>query len=151
MPGSPSHQNGRIAGAAGFTLLEILMALALAAVLAAAAAPLLSDALSRSQTDDAVSAVEDAALALHAGAVEAGARRPAAISPAGLVPGRPLPSGWKLEVRRLAESRFRKPREGEQWEFNDAGICEPLELRLSGGGESVELRFDPLTAQTIDD
>lgn len=141
----------RRSGPAAFTLLEVLMALALFAVVAAAAAPLLLDAFAGSRAEEAAQAVEEAALALHSEALAQGRRRAAGLSAGGLTPGRPLPDGWRLEVRRLSEPRFRKPREGETWEFNSAGICEPLALRLSGDGQSVELKFDPLTAQSINE
>lgn len=127
------------------------MALALFAVIAAAAAPLLSSAFVQSHADQASAAIEEAALALHAGAVATGEHKLARVTPRGLEPGDPLPDGWKLEVRRLTDSRFRAPRDGETWEFNSAGICEPLQVRLSGDGETVELRFDALTAQTLDE
>lgn len=127
------------------------MALALVAVLAAAAAPLLSDTFSRSQSDEASSVIEQAALNVREEAVRSGTRQTLELSSSGVVPGGLLPSGWKLEVRRFEESRFRAPRDGERWEFNNAGICEPLGMRISGGGQSVEIRFDPLTAESVDD
>lgn len=136
---------------AAFTLLEVLMALALFAIIAAAAAPLLQSAFAHSEADQATSAMEEAALTIRGEAVRSGQRKVAELSPSGITPGAPLPPDWKLEVRRLTDSRFRKPREGEMWEFNSAGICEPITLRLSDGHQSVELRFDPLTAQTFDE
>ena len=49
----------------------------------------------------------------------------------------------------LFRSRFRRPERGEFWEFNGAGISEPLALKLTGEKESLVLQFDPLTAQVI--
>ncbi len=54
--------------------------------------------------------------------------------------------GGKLEIRRVGERAFRAPKRGENWEFSPTGICEPIELRLSGPGGTVELAFDALTA-----
>lgn len=54
--------------------------------------------------------------------------------------------GGKLEIRRVGEGSFREPRRGEIWEFSPTGICEPIEVRLSGPGGTVELAFDALTA-----
>jgi len=54
--------------------------------------------------------------------------------------------GGKLEIRRVGERVFRAPKRGEVWEFNPTGICEPIEVRLSGSGGTVELAFDALTA-----
>ncbi len=127
------------------------MALALFAIIAAAAAPLLNSAFAHSEADNATSAIEEAALTVRGEAVQLGQRKVAELSSRGITPGAPLPPNWTLEVRRLTDSRFRKPREGEIWEFNSAGICEPITVRLTDGQQSVELRFDPLTAQTLDE
>lgn len=54
--------------------------------------------------------------------------------------------GGKLEIRRVGERVFREPKRGEIWEFSPTGICEPIEVRLSGPGGRVELAFDALTA-----
>lgn len=54
--------------------------------------------------------------------------------------------GGKLQIRRVGERAFREPRRGEIWEFSPTGICEPIEVRLSGPGGRVELAFDALTA-----
>lgn len=54
--------------------------------------------------------------------------------------------GGRLEIRRVGERIFREPRRGEIWEFSPTGICEPIEVRLSGPGGRVELAFDALTA-----
>lgn len=51
-----------------------------------------------------------------------------------------------LKVRRVGERGFREPKRGETWEFSPTGICEPIEVRLSGPGGTVELAFDALTA-----
>jgi hypothetical protein len=60
-----------------------------------------------------------------------------------------LPEGWKLQVRRFSETRFRRPERGEFWEFNGAGICEPITLKLVGEEESTTLQFDPLTGEVL--
>jgi len=51
-----------------------------------------------------------------------------------------------LQVRRFGESTFRAPKRGEAWEFSPTGICEPIEVRLSGTAGQIEIGFDPLTA-----
>ena len=51
-----------------------------------------------------------------------------------------------LQVRRVGEKVFRKPRRGEAWEFSPTGICEPIEVRISGPAGHIEIGFDPLTA-----
>lgn len=142
----PQSRPGRCA----FTLLEVLLTLALFALLAASAAPLLLDALQPSLSGDATEVIEEAVLDAHTAAVDHGQRRVLQLTGNGLQPGRRLPEGWTLEVRRFTESRFRRPRHGEIWEFNSVGICEPLALRIGDGNQIVELHFDPLTAQILD-
>ena len=51
-----------------------------------------------------------------------------------------------LQVRRVGEKVFRKPRRGEAWEFSPTGICEPIEVRISSPAGQIEIGFDPLTA-----
>ncbi len=51
-----------------------------------------------------------------------------------------------LQVRRVGENVFRAPKRGESWEFSPTGICEPIEVRLSGEAGQIEIGFDPLTA-----
>lgn len=51
-----------------------------------------------------------------------------------------------LQVRRVGEIAFRTPKKGETWEFSPTGICEPIEVRLSGTAGQIEIGFDPLTA-----
>jgi hypothetical protein len=51
-----------------------------------------------------------------------------------------------LQVRRVGENTFRAPKRGETWEFSPTGICEPIEVRMSGPAGVIELAFDPLTA-----
>ena len=51
-----------------------------------------------------------------------------------------------LQVRRVGEKVFRKPRRDEAWEFSPTGICEPIEVRISSPAGQIEIGFDPLTA-----
>ncbi len=54
-------------------------------------------------------------------------------------------SGGRVEVRRYGEKSFRKADSGEFWEFSPTGVCEPIELRVTGSGGVIEMGFDPLT------
>lgn len=57
-----------------------------------------------------------------------------------------LPRGWELRVKRFGESKFRKPRKNEAWEFTPDGLLEPLSLQASDGQTVVTADFCPLTA-----
>ena len=54
--------------------------------------------------------------------------------------------GGLLQIRRVGERSFREPKRNETWEFSPTGICEPIEVRLTGPGGTIELAFDALTA-----
>jgi len=141
----------------GYTLLEVLLAIGVIAVLMGITVPYLADSFGKTPGEEIADTVARTVQDVRASAVEFGEARRISILETGLVPEissippARLPGGWKLEVRRLTESRFRKPGKIESWGFNGAGICEPLALRLRCGNESVELAFDPLTGLVIDE
>lgn len=141
--------------ARGFTLFEVLLALGIVAVLLGVTVPMVMEAFGESETETVTRLVEESVFAAHASALEVGEARRLGLDDRGLVslaqgiPHAELPEGWKLQVRRFSETRFRRPERGEYWEFNGAGICEPLALRLTGETGSVTLQFDPLTAQIL--
>jgi prepilin-type N-terminal cleavage/methylation domain-containing protein len=141
--------------ARGFTLFEILLALGIVAVLLGITVPMVMEAFGESETETVTRMIEESTAAAHTSALETGEARRLGLDDRGLVslasgiPHAELPEGWKLQVRRFTETRFRRPERGEYWEFNGAGICEPLALRLTGETESVTLQFDPLTAQIL--
>ncbi|MCX7868794.1 MAG: prepilin-type N-terminal cleavage/methylation domain-containing protein [Terrimicrobiaceae bacterium] len=142
---------GRRPGAArGFTLLEVMLALAIAGLLAAAALPYLLDAFPAGP--EPAEELRAAARRARFEALRHGEARRLVIAPEGFLAldgskEAILPPGWSLEIRRAGEARFRKPRKGESWEFNSEGLCEPIEVRLrGGGGQEAVAAFDPLTA-----
>ena len=139
----------------GYTLFEILLALGIVAVLLGISVPLITDSFRESEAESVAKLVEQTVQAAHSSALETGEAKRLGLNERGLVsrsagiPDAELPKGWKLQVRRFTETRFRRPERGEFWEFNGAGICEPLALRLVGEEESTTLQFDPLTAQIL--
>ena len=139
----------------GYTLFEILLALAIVAVLLGISVPLVMESMQESEIEVAEKILEESALAAHSNALETGVAKRLGLDERGLVsmaagiPHGQLPDGFKLQVRRFTESRFRRPGLGEYWEFNGAGICEPIALKIIGDEESAVLQFDPLTAQVI--
>lgn len=156
---TPASSNSRIKRpkAAGYTLFEILLALGVVAILLGVSVPYLSESFGRSPADEAGDILARTVLAIRAAAIDKGEARRLAVSERGLrpdlgsVPPAVLPAGWKLEIRRMTDSKFRKPAKKEIWEFNSAGICEPVSFRLTNGRETTSLSFDPLTAQVIPD
>ena len=141
--------------ARGYTLFEILLALAIVAVLIGISVPLVTDSFRESAAESISKLIEKTVKAAHSAALEKGEAKRLGLDDHGLVsksseiPGAELPKGWKLQVRRFTETRFRRPERGEFWEFNGAGISEPLALKLTREKESLVLQFDPLTAQVL--
>ena len=141
--------------ARGFTLFEILLALGIVAVLLGVTVPLVMESFGESASEGVAGRIEEAVQAARAGALETGEARRFGLDDRGLVSlsssiaGVELPKGWKLQVRRFTETRFRRPERGEFWEINGAGICEPITLRLVGEEESTTLQFDPLTGEVL--
>ena len=139
----------------GYTLFEILLALGIVAVLLGISVPLITDSFRESEAESVAKLVEQTVQAAHSSALETGEAKRLGLDERGLVskiagiPNAEFPKGWKLQVRRFTETRFRRPERGEFWEFNGAGICEPIALKLAGEKDSVVLQFDPLTAQIV--
>jgi len=141
----------------GYTLLEILLALGLVAILLGVTIPMVAGGFGTPPVDEATESLTRTAAAARASALEKSEARRLFLTEKGLsadletIPRADLPPGWKLQVRRMTESKFRKPNKGEFWEFNGAGICEPLTLLIGDGLESATLTFDPLTALIVPD
>lgn len=140
----------RISPGAGFTLLEIIIALSLVAILVSASLPYLFDSFASSEGERAMETIISKARETRSEAMEKGEPRRLHLGSTGLE-GIPLPRGWKLEVRGINDSKFHEPRRNQFWEFNTAGICEPLALRISSGERQVTETFDALTGQPIHD
>ena len=140
----------------GYTLFEVLLALCIIAILLGATVPLITNSWNPSPSEEIARTIEKSVQDAHKKAVETGEARRLRLGESGLVgeggiASAPLPKGWKLQVRRFTENRFRKPHRDEFWGFNGAGICDPLELRLVSKEESIVLKFDPLTALIVTD
>ena len=140
-----------------YTLLEVLLALGVVAVLLGISIPYFADSLGKTPGEEAADAMAKAVQGLRNSALEKGEARQFAVYENGIQPEIDsvdavwLPKGWKLEIRRMTESKFRKPAKRETWTFNGAGICEPVTFKLRGPKETVELLFDPLTGLVIDE
>lgn len=138
----------RVSGA--FTLLEIIIALALVAILVSASLPYLFDSFASAEGDRTADAITRTAQETRRKALESGRRESLPIG-SGRVGGVLLPREWRLEVMTLNDAKFHAPGKGQVWNFSAAGICEPLSLRLSSGDRRITLRYDALTAQPLHD
>ena len=154
-PGWIERHRGFASRPAGYTLFEILLTLGIIAIALGVTTPLVMNSLSSSPVEEVVAEIQDVATATHRDAVGSGEARRIRVTAEGIqgMDGRValLPEGWELQVRRFGETGFRKPGEAEFWEFNAAGICEPLDLLLADGEDSMLLSFDPLTGEALSD
>lgn len=139
------------------TLLEVLLALGVVAVLLGITVPYVSDSFGKTPGEEVADGMAKAVQAVRVSALEKGEARKIAVLENGIRPELDsvepvrLPPGWKLEIRRMTESKFRKPAKQEFWVFNGAGICEPVTFKIRGPKETIELLFDPLTGLLIDE
>jgi hypothetical protein len=114
---------------------------------------LVTSSLTSSPTEAVLEEIQEMATATHLDAVGSGETGRIRVTGKGLERGGLatvlLPKGWELQVRRFGETSFRPPGESEFWEFNGAGICEPIELMLTDGADTIRVAFDPLTAEVL--
>jgi prepilin-type N-terminal cleavage/methylation domain-containing protein len=134
-----------------FTLLEIIIALSLVAILVTASLPYMLDSFATAAADRAADALATKAQETRTLAMQSGSRQRLLLTSSG-IKGVELPTGWRLQIRSLNDAKFHDPEKGRTWEFTSAGVCEPLTLRLveeGRGGRSIETTFDALTAQPV--
>jgi len=147
---SANNQSGRRSEVRAFTLLEIIIALSLVAILISASLPYLFDSFAAAAGDRAADAITAKAQETRSKAMESGESEKILLTSSG-IKGMPLPAGWILEVKGLNDSKFHPPSRKQSWEFNAAGICEPISLRLTNKDREILLSFDALTAQPVHD
>jgi len=141
----------------GYTLFEILLALGIVAILLGVTVPMIISSYAETGTEEVERQLQNAATSVQTAAIASGEARRLKVTERGLISGgasilsAELPKGWKLQIQRLTESKFRKPDKAEYWEFNSVGICEPVSFRIMKGTESLIVKFDPLTALIVTD
>ena len=128
----------------GFTLLEILVTLGIISFILGISIISISGVQEEDRLRRAVSVIETTARSNLLQAVKSQQLVRMSLSAGSFGAGSDF--GGKLEIRRVGEREFRTPRKNETWEFSPTGICEPIEVRVSGTGGTVELAFDALTA-----
>ena len=149
--------NKPICSRSGYTLFEILLALGIVAILLGVTVPMIVSSYGESATEEIARQLQSAATSAHNAAIDSGEARRLRVTERGLfssgssIASAELPKGWKLQIQRLTESKFRKPEKTEYWEFNSVGICEPVSFRIGKGGESLIVKFDPITALIVTD
>lgn len=140
-----ASQHSKLERQKAFTLLEILIALALVAILMAAALPYMHDALTRNQGDEIQDQITTLVEKTRGAALTTGNTQELNLSDI------KIPKGWKLEEERMSDKKFHPIGPGELWNFNSEGISDPMTLRLIGPGTSLIMKFDPITGQIIQD
>jgi len=145
-----SSVNKAASSSGGFTLLEIIIALTLVAILVGASLPYLYDSYATSAGERSMEGITSLAQETRRQAMEKGEMCYLNISSKGLG-DHELPAGWVLEIKGLNDSKFHTPARDQRWEFSSAGICEPLSLRLTHGDRQIVTTFDALTGQPVHD
>ena len=141
----------------GYTLFEILLALCIVAILLGVTVPMIISSYGDNAVEEIAGQLQSAVTAAQSAAINSGEARRLRVTEKGLLsigsstPSAELPKGWKLQIQRLTEIKFRKPEKTEYWEFNSVGICEPVSFRIGKAGESLVVKFDPLTALIVTD
>jgi Tfp pilus assembly protein FimT len=129
---------------------EIIIVIVIIAVLVAGAIPYMYDSIANSTGDRAADAIALKAQEVRSKAIESGEDKKISITTGGITDVT-LPSGWHLEVKGLNDSKFHPPFRNQTWNFSSVGICEPLEFRLSDNDRQINIAFDALTAQLLQD
>lgn len=129
--------------ASGFTLLEIIVAMMLTMLIIGIATVSISGVRAEDKLRRAAAMIETTARQNMLQALNTQQTVRMELSAGAFGSGDEF--GGMLQVRRYGEASFRKPKRGEAWEFSPSGICEPIEVRISGPAGQIEIGFDPLT------
>jgi prepilin-type N-terminal cleavage/methylation domain-containing protein len=130
-----------------FTLLEVMIALALVAVLLTISIPYMKDAFGQKEGDEISEAITMVVQQTRLNAMKAHESRYIDFNDTSF--RHFFPPGWKFQLEHMGDQKFHEPNSGERWEFNSEGICDPLSLKIQGPGQVLTLRFDPITGEVL--
>lgn len=141
---------------AGFTLLEMMIVIALIAIMFVGTAPLISASSRERRLRAAAEKIEEMVRSERSKAQAAGERRVLEARPAGFFEksrkGREvlaMPEGAAITLR-APDGKWNKP-EGQEWEFSPIGMVTPLSVRLQEDDAWMEIDFDLLTGRLAEE
>lgn len=142
----------RPASAAGFTLLEIVLAVGIGVIFMGGAVVFLSSTAGDRELDQSRRMIEEEAGAAREKALGSGRQQRIRLD-AGAVGGREFPGGVEMDLitpQDLARGRrgWGKP-DNYQWLVTGGGLVEPIRVRLRHGENKDEFEFSALTGESV--
>jgi prepilin-type N-terminal cleavage/methylation domain len=142
----------------GFTLLEIMLVVALIAIVFVGVVPVVSASMSERRLREAAEEIADVVREQRMGAQETGVRRELGIRKEGLV----IPDGEGGEqaifttpdgvdfLVRYPGGKWAEA-DGQWWEISPTGMVTPLSVRFEENDNWIELDFDVLTGRVAEE
>ncbi len=155
---SASNRRSRAGGARGFTLLELMLVIALIAIVFVGMTPLITASMREKTLRADAGRIEEMVRAQRSDARGDGRRRTLEVRSKGfvdragetgenLVLG--LPAGSVFYMR-YPGAQWEKPA-GQIWEFSPMGMVTPFSVRLENGKAWMEVDFDMLTGRVTEE
>jgi type II secretory pathway pseudopilin PulG len=129
----------RHGSAKAFTILEVCIAMTIGLLLIGVATLAISSVQAEARLKDAAAEIEGTVREALLDAI-------ATHTSVQLELGGTFGGSGQVEIIRHGETKYRKAKDGEYWEFSPTGVCEPIQLRITSEEGIIELGFDPLTA-----
>jgi type II secretory pathway pseudopilin PulG len=130
---------GKRRPSAAFTILEVCIAMTIGLLLIGVATLAISSVQAEARLKDAAAEIEGTVRGALLDAISTH-------TSVQLELGGTFGGSGQVEIIRQGETKFRKAKAGEYWEFSPTGVCEPIQLRITSEEGTIELGFDPLTA-----
>jgi len=148
-----SNKHAPVGGAAagGFTLVEIVLVIAIAVVFFGGAAVLLTSGAGDRDLGEARQNLEQAARAAREQALRNGAKQVVVLNANGPANG-PFPAGVEMLLitpldLSLGRKGWGRP-EDYKWSFTAGGLVEPIRVRLQKGEAAEQFSFSALTGES---